>query len=195
MDLKNKIEYRQCSRCTKQFMLTHNKRQKICEKCVEKDEKIKAKKVKEKQKRKMMISKLCKECDKLASLYIRNIYKGQPCFTCGETWKVTHQCWHFIERQKLATRWTIDNMHLQCVRCNWFNGWVQYIHGKRINEVFWEWLAEKLIEISSMVYKNTIEDRLIYIADMYDKLEKLWVDVHQTYADEVMHLRVNTINK
>ena len=56
-------------------MLTHNKRQKICEKCVEKDEKIKAKKVKEKQKRKMMISKLCKECDKLASLYIRNIYK------------------------------------------------------------------------------------------------------------------------
>lgn len=38
------------------------------------------------------------------------------CFTCGVTTDL--EVGHFISRRFLATRWDLDNCHLQCKRCN-----------------------------------------------------------------------------
>ena len=61
-------------------------------------------------------AKLKKELDTVFSLYIRKIYP-KFCYTCGKAAERL-QCGHYISRQYLVTRWSIDNCRPQCWGCN-----------------------------------------------------------------------------
>jgi len=65
-------------------------------------------------------SQLVKEFDKVFSIYIRRRYGDDAtCVTCGVTkpWKEM-QAGHFFSRGRYPTRWTEQNVHVQCYRCN-----------------------------------------------------------------------------
>ena len=61
-------------------------------------------------------AKLKMELDRLFSIYIRKIYP-KVCYTCGKQAERL-QCGHYISRQYLATRWSIENCRPQCWGCN-----------------------------------------------------------------------------
>lgn len=63
------------------------------------------------------------DLDRVVSRYIRlkeidSEHKCE-CFTCGrKAHYLKHHCGHFINRVHLATRWLIQNLRVQCVKCN-----------------------------------------------------------------------------
>lgn len=61
-------------------------------------------------------AKLKKELDTVFSLYVRQIYP-KVCYTCNKP-ADRLQCGHYISRQYLVTRWSIDNCRPQCWGCN-----------------------------------------------------------------------------
>ena len=61
-------------------------------------------------------SKLKKELDRVFSLYVRKFYP-KVCYTCGKPAERL-QCGHYISRQFLATRWSMENCRPQCWGCN-----------------------------------------------------------------------------
>lgn len=79
---------------------------------------LKAKKLVKPRKKEKTQAELKKELDKYFSLYIRKIFPHQ-CYTCGKT-EGLMQCGHFVSRQYLATRWSVDNCRPQCWGCNGF---------------------------------------------------------------------------
>lgn len=81
------------------------------------------------------VKTLVNKADKLASEYIRRKYADRTgacyCYTCGkreDSWK-SIQCGHFISRGKYLTRWNVDNMRPQCIKCNIFSHGEQYLFG------------------------------------------------------------------
>ena len=86
-------------------------------------------------------SKLKRELDRVFSLYIRQFWANNgglaSCYTCGKIlhWKQL-QCWHFIPRNILITRWNEDNCRPQCVGCNVFgNGKILDFEDRLIREI------------------------------------------------------------
>lgn len=79
-------------------------------------------------KKKKSYAQLKRELDRVFSLYVR--WKAADknglveCFTCGEKKSVKQmQAGHFIPRQYLSLRWSVDNTKPQCPRCNiWLKG-------------------------------------------------------------------------
>ncbi len=61
-------------------------------------------------------AQLKKELDTVFSLYVRQIYP-KVCYTCNKP-ADRLQCGHYISRQYLVTRWSIDNCRPQCWGCN-----------------------------------------------------------------------------
>lgn len=61
---------------------------------------------------------LKKELDRVFSIYIRQLYP-KVCYTCGKAATLL-QCGHYISRQYLMTRWSIENCRPQCWGCNGF---------------------------------------------------------------------------
>jgi Bacteriophage Lambda NinG protein len=57
---------------------------------------------------------LIKELDRLTSLIVRK--RDGKCLTCGSTESL--ECSHFYKRRFHSTRWSLDNCHAQCSRCN-----------------------------------------------------------------------------
>ena len=57
-----------------------------------------------------------KELDRVFSLYVRKIYP-KVCYTCGKQAERL-QCGHYISRQYLSTRWSMENCRPQCWGCN-----------------------------------------------------------------------------
>lgn len=57
-----------------------------------------------------------KELDRVFSLYVRKVYP-KVCYTCGKAAERL-QCGHYISRQYLATRWSMENCRPQCWGCN-----------------------------------------------------------------------------
>lgn len=63
------------------------------------------------------------DLDRVVSRYVRlkeidSEHKCE-CFTCGKRAHYLRQhCGHFINRVHLATRWLIQNLRVQCVKCN-----------------------------------------------------------------------------
>lgn len=98
----------------------------------EKMEKLKAKRVKKssevkpKKKKEKTQAQLKKELDRVFSIYIRQKYADKQnglvkCYTCStyKPWKEI-QNGHWIPRNVLATRFSVDNCRPQCVGCNMF---------------------------------------------------------------------------
>lgn len=88
-----------------------------------------------------------KTLDRWFSKYIRlRDTNGQGygnCCSCGKLvfWKEAH-AGHYINRSHWGTRWSEENVHLQCVRCNCFDesnasGYINFLmtkYGKNIND-------------------------------------------------------------
>jgi len=53
--------------------------------------KVKIRKEKSLTKKRFSRSKLIAECDRVASLFVRERDKGKPCVTCGSEWSETMQ--------------------------------------------------------------------------------------------------------
>jgi len=74
-------------------------------------------KVKSKRKTKEKTqASLKKDLDAIFSIYIRTIFP-KVCYTCNKP-SDRLQCGHFISRQYLVTRWSVDNCRPQCWGCN-----------------------------------------------------------------------------
>lgn len=55
--------------------------------------------------------------DRLVSLLVR--HRESRCFTCGRRLPFNlRQAGHYVSRTVRATRWDLDNVHVQCNRCN-----------------------------------------------------------------------------
>ena len=60
---------------------------------------------------------LARELDRLVSLYVRKT--ENRCFTCGNRLSFKkRQAGHYLSRTIRRTRWDLDNVHVQCNKCN-----------------------------------------------------------------------------
>lgn len=165
----------------------------FCVACLNKQEKEKAKERKAKQvsrvkvqkekatnKKRFSRSNLTKEADRVHSLYTRMRDKGNPCITCGTPWEENFQCWHFMSRRHLATRWLPINSNGQCTRCNLYGAGEQYAHWQAIDRLYWEGTAQKIQTLALLPEKTTDDEILHYIRKYYSELEGLGI------SDEVI---------
>ena len=129
---------------------------------------------KKKWARKQPVSDLRKQIlklDKIFSEYIR-LRDANPqgvcfCVTCGRVfhWQ-SGDAGHYVQRDRLATRYDEKNVHAQCKYCNRFRSGEQSIHGMEIDKKYGEGTAAKLITISKM--KGC-------------KLDLYWIDIKLRY--------------
>lgn len=98
------------------------------------------------------------QLDKVFSAYIRIRNTDEngvgECVTCAKPlhWK-EGDAGHFITRAALSTRFEPRNVHLQCKKCNVFGSGMQYLHGKKIDEIYGAGTAETLYMISRQSVK------------------------------------------
>lgn len=79
-------------------------------------DKVKRPKPKQKSTRELL-----KEAQACVNRYVRfrDILKGYGCISCGQPYmKQKWDAGHYISRRHNKTRFHLDNIHLQCVRCN-----------------------------------------------------------------------------
>ena len=83
-----------------------------------------------------------KELDRVFSLYVRKIYP-KVCYTCGKQAERL-QCGHYISRQYLATRWSIENCRPQCWGCNGYGKGQPLIFEEKLKAEYGNDFVEKL---------------------------------------------------
>jgi hypothetical protein len=68
------------------------------------------------------------------------------CITCKtrDYWK-SMDCGHFVDRDKLPTRWDLDNCRIQCIECNRFKTGRRYQFGRALDRELGEGTGERLI--------------------------------------------------
>lgn len=74
---------------------------------------------------KLALRPLIRKLDKVFSEYIRRrdaVNGYASCFTCGTArpWKEMH-AGHYVNRDRMNTRWEEQNVHVQCPSCNTFH--------------------------------------------------------------------------
>ena len=148
---------------------------------IKEKEKAKVKKIKEKekavirkvrttQKKRFSRSNLVKEADRVFSLYVRKRDRGDTCITCWVNWDESFQCWHFMSRRHLSTRWMERNAHGQCPKCNLWGAGEQYTHGKWIDGMYWEWTADLITRLANEFTQVTDDEIIGYIQKYYELL-------------------------
>ena len=160
----------------------------LCVKCIQKNEREKAQKKKESlklketnkkskllEKKRFSRSNLTKEADRVYSLYIRSRDRYKPCITCWAEWQENFQCWHFISRRHLSTRWEEKNWHWQCPKCNLWGAWEQFLHSRAIESLYWDGTSDRLHELSQIL-TTTDQEILEYIQKYYEKLSDLGLE-------------------
>lgn len=126
-------------------------------------------------------TKLTAIADFIFQWYIRERDKDKQCVTLWwkfcQWWWALKQAWHFVSRWEYSTRWNPLNCHWQCGWCNWkyLGNWEQYLHGKNIDKMYWDWTADKLTSCR-WICKVSDEDKIMvirenteYLIKMYDK--------------------------
>jgi len=144
-------------------------------------EKIKIRKEKKREKKRNSASVLIRKADTLFSRYIRLRdslkttwnYERCKCITCDniyDYWEI--QNWHFASRRFYQTRWLEKNCNAQCYMCNVWLWWEQYKHGKAIDEMYWEWTAEKIMQMAKRMEKLDKEEIKQTIENIQIKLKE-----------------------
>lgn len=113
-------------------------------------------------------SQLKKELDRVFSLYIRQIYP-KVCYTCGRPAERL-QCGHYISRQYLATRWSVENCRPQCWGCNGY--------GKGQPLIFEEKLKAE--------YGNDFVERMKASRHQIIKLDRPWYEEKIAYYKQLV---------
>jgi Zn ribbon nucleic-acid-binding protein len=119
--------------------------------------------------RKSLVTKL----DKVFSEYIRRRYAVNDiaeCVTCGKRdhWK-NLQAGHFISRKHYATRWSEENVQVQCVKCNVYRYGEQYLFGLHLGKE----VSERLLQESREIVKFSdydLEEKINYFNDKLSEL-------------------------
>jgi hypothetical protein len=121
--------------------------------------------------------------DKALSDYVRKSNADEfgqvNCFTCTarKNWKLV-DCGHFITRSKMSTRWLYKpeegmvNMMPQCKQCN-LTGGQQYLFAKRLDVIYGEGTADKILRKSNETTKFSIaelQEMTAYYNDLFRKL-------------------------
>lgn len=87
-------------------------------------------------------------------------------------------CGHFITRSKMSTRWLYKpeegmvNMMPQCKQCN-LTGGQQYLFAKRLDVIYGEGTADKILRKSNETTKFSIaelQEMTAYYNDLFRKL-------------------------
>lgn len=118
--------------------------------------------------------------DKVFSEYIRlrdaDRYGTCKCITCNRFFLWNEgDAGHYMQRDRLATRYDERNVNAQCKYCNRFRSGEQYIHGIKIDEKYGEGTAQTLVLISRV--KGC-------------KLDLLWIDIKlKHYKEKVKKLK------
>ena len=134
-------------------------------------------------KRSTEIKKLDAALSKLVRLGFADDNGYVQCFTCGQmkNWKYEMQCGHFQSRSKYSTRWLFDpdngmvNVMPQCKRCNMSNGGQQYIFGRRLDAVYGEGTADKIVALGNTPVKYS-NDEIVELREGIEKLLKEHMD-------------------
>lgn len=165
---KKPKQLKKCQKCMKEFPFLYKTvtdggvRKKVCQKCasyIERD-KIKEKKEKAKQRRKVQRERITeKKLDSLVSKVIRTLY-GDKCCTCSSILEYSKlHCGHCLSRQFRATRFNPENLSSQCPACNLYRQGEQYAFGQYINSFHGEGTMEKLIKLSKSDIKIGLPER------------------------------------
>lgn len=172
-----------CRTCNKQPPMTWRRDCLVCinkkakelarEKKTKEVTKVKIRKEKSLTKKRFSRSKLIAECDRVASLFVRERDKGKPCVTCGSEWSETMQNWHFASRRHLNTRWHEKNMNWQCPACNMWGAGEQFKHWLAIDKMYWSWTAEQIMRLANSVEKVSDDEILHYIRLYYYELSQM----------------------
>lgn len=97
------------------------------------------------------VQELVIDCDRVVSRYIRlrDMEKDGKirCYCCGKPvkWEKAHAM-HFVNRQHMATRFLMDNLHSGCVECNVEKRGNLEAYAEKLNEEkpgLAEWLQEE----------------------------------------------------
>lgn len=113
-----------------------------------------------KRKKLKSIKTLEHKLDRIFSEYIRRkdaAFDGVVfCVTCGipMNWK-TSNCGHFIKRQHRIVRWSEENCHVQCVRCNHYLGGNDAVYAGFIIEKYGKEIYDYLISCRAKTFKVT----------------------------------------
>ena len=125
-----------------------------------------------------------KKLDKVLSEYVRRSNADSAgyvsCFTCSVKIPFRNaDCGHFITRSKKATRWLykpsegLTNVQPQCKKCNGFLGGQQYIFAKRLDAVYGEGTAEKILQMSNKTFDMSLDEMVQLRKYFQDKLKLL----------------------
>jgi len=111
----------------------------------------------------MGIAKTKAKLDKIFSQFIRlravNDEGYGECFTCGRLrFYKNADAGHFMVRQKMSTRFDELNVQFQCKSCNGFEGGAQYKFAKRLDEIYGEGTAERILLESNQNKKWTVAE-------------------------------------
>ena len=94
------------------------------------------------------------------------------CCTCNKQIHFSEgDAGHFVPRQHKATRWSEDNVHLQCKYCNQWEGGAQYAYSKFLGED----KSDELVRLSRTIYKLSdaeYEDIYYHYKEKVEELEK-----------------------
>ena len=132
------------------------------------------------KKKKKSLSSLKKKLDRVFSQWVRlrDADEGGTveCCTCKKLlfWKEAH-AGHWISRRHMSTRYTPENVHAQCARCNLYEQgagaeYAQFILRKYGHETFETLLAEK------RQVKKWTPDELQDLIDLYEGEVSRWLD-------------------
>lgn len=99
------------------------------------------------------------------------------CITSGERmyWKKA-QAGHFISRRFSNTLFHEQNVHAQSAHDNCYLSGNQYIYGKRLDEIYGEGTADKILALSKEEKRFTVEELKLMIIDYSQRVEKLLKD-------------------
>lgn len=118
--------------------------------------------------------------DKIFSEFIRLRDSNRQgicfCITCNRVfnWR-DGDAGHYIQRDRIATRFDEKNVNAQCKYCNRFRSGEQYLHGKNIDKKFGEGTADRLLTISKA--KGC-------------KIDTLWIDTKlKLYKKKIKELK------
>lgn len=106
-------------------------------------------------------AQLKKDLDTVFSIYVRQIYP-KVCYTCGKAAEQL-QCGHYISRQYLVTRWSVDNCRPQCWGCNGYGKGQPLIFEEKLKSEYGNDFVEKMKASRHQMIKV---DRNWYIAEI-----------------------------
>jgi hypothetical protein len=106
-------------------------------------------------------AQLKKELDTVFSLYVRQIYP-KVCYTCNKPAERL-QCGHYISRQYLVTRWSIDNCRPQCWGCNGYGKGQPLIFEEKLKAEYGNDFVERMKASRHQMMKV---DRNWYVAEI-----------------------------